>query len=160
MFHTTIGLVHLISALLAMVAGGVVLLNTKAGTFHKRAGYVYVVLMLVLNGTAFQIYQLFGRFGPFHWLALVSLTSVLGGMLPVLFRRYVRDWLDWHYYFMNWSVVGLYAAFWAETLTRTLPMRQFWGIVVVATGLTGFIGSRLIRRHAARLLPDSSAAAD
>jgi Predicted membrane protein (DUF2306) len=159
MFHTTIGLVHLISALLAMVAGGVVLLNTKAGTFHKRAGYVYVVLMLVLNGTAFQIYQLFGRFGPFHWLALVSLTSVLGGMLPVLFRRYVRDWLDWHY-FMNWSVVGLYAAFWAETLTRTLPMRQFWGIVVVATGLTGFIGSRLIRRHAARLLPDSSAAAD
>jgi uncharacterized membrane protein len=153
MFHTTIGLIHLIAALLAMVAGAVVLLNTKAGTFHKRVGYVYVVLMLVLNGTAFQIYQLFGRFGPFHWMALVSLASVLGGMLPVLFRRYVGGWVYWHYYFMNWSVVGLYAAFWAETFTRTLPVRQFWGIVALSTAITAFIGSRLIRRHATRLLP-------
>jgi uncharacterized membrane protein len=153
MFHSTIGLVHLVAALLAMVAGAVVLLNTKAGTFHKRAGYVYVACMLVLNATAFQLFHLFGRFGPFHWLALVSLASLLGGMLPVLFRRYVSGWMYWHYYFMNWSVVGLYVAFWAETLTRTLPMGHFWGVVVAATGLTAAIGSFLIRRHAARLLP-------
>lgn len=153
MFHSTVGLVHLLSALLAMVAGATVLLNTKGGLFHKRVGYVYVALMVILNVTAFMIYHLFGKFGPFHVLALVSMVSIIGGMVPVVLRQRISGWIYWHYYFMNWSVVGLYAAFWAETLTRTLPMKQFWPIVMIATGVTAFIGSFLIRRHAARLLP-------
>lgn len=152
MFHSTEGLIHLISAFVAMLAGAVVLLNRKAGRFHKRAGYVYVAAMLVLNLTAFMIYHLFGKFGPFHWLALVSLVSLAGGILPALFRRRVKDWIYWHYYFMNWSVVGLYAAFWAETLTRTLPMGRFWPIVAIASGVTALIGSVLIRKNMERLI--------
>jgi hypothetical protein len=153
MAHSPIGFLHLVAALLAVVTGSVVLLNVKGGLFHKRMGYVYVASMVVLNVTAFMIYRLFGTFGPFHILAIFSSLSILGGMVPVLFRHRVSDWLIWHYYFMNWSVVGLYAAFWAETLTRTLPMGQFWPIVVVATAITTGIGSYLIRRNAVRFLP-------
>ncbi len=156
MFHSTVGLVHLLSALLAMVAGAIVLLNTKGGLLHQRVGYVYVALMVVLNVTAFMIYHLFGKFGPFHVLALVSMGSIVGGMVPVLLRQRIGGWIYWHYYFMNWSVVGLYAAFWAETFTRTLPMKQFWPVVMIATGITAAIGSFLIRRHSARLLPEKS----
>jgi hypothetical protein len=108
--------------------------------------------MLALNGTAFMIYHLFGKFGPFHWLAAISLVSLAGGMIPVLLRDRINKWIHWHYYFMNWSVVGLYAAFWAETLTRTLPMGQFWPVVIVATTLTAVLDSYLIRRNASRLL--------
>ncbi|TAE29647.1 MAG: DUF2306 domain-containing protein [Cytophagales bacterium] len=154
MFHSTIGLVHLISALFAMLTGAVVLLNTKGGKLHVRIGYAYVVGMLALNATAFMIYDLFGKFGPFHWLALVSLISIVGGMVPTLLRKQVKDWLYWHYYFMNWSVVGLYAAFWAELFTRTLPGGKFWYIVVAASGITAFIGSRLIRRNVGRLVEE------
>jgi uncharacterized membrane protein len=153
MFHSTTGLVHLIAALLAMLTGAIVLLNNKGGLFHKRMGYAYVASMLTLNVTAFMIYHLFGKFGPFHALSIVSLTCIIGGMVPVLFRRQVKSWMHWHYYFMNWSVVGLYAAFWAETFTRTLPVKQFWLIVVVATTVTMFVGSYLIRKNAARFLP-------
>jgi uncharacterized membrane protein len=152
MAHSPIGFVHLFSALLAMLTGAVVLLTPKGSAFHKRTGYVYVVSMLVLNATAFMIYQLFGKFGPFHGLALVSLVSLIGGMVPVLLRQRVKSWLHWHYYFMNWSVVGLYAAFWSETLSRTLPMGKFWPVVMGATAMTATIGSWLIRRNAARLL--------
>lgn len=155
MFHSTVGLVHLISALIAMLTGAVVLLNTKGGLFHKRAGYTYVVSMLVLNVTAFMIYRLFGRFGPFHVLAIISMVGIVGGMVPVLFRRRINGWIYLHYYFMNWSVVGLYAAFWAETLTRTLPVKQFWPVVMGATLVTTFVGSYLIRKNAARFLPAS-----
>lgn len=156
MFHSTTGLIHLLSAVLAMLAGAVVLLNQKGGHLHRRAGYLYVVAMLVVNATAFTIFRVTGNFGPFHWLALISLASLAGGMLPLLGRRYVEGWLHWHYYFMNWSVVGLYAAFWAETLTRLLPMHVFWPVVVVATAGTAAIGSILIRRNAARLLPPAT----
>lgn len=156
MVHSPIGLVHLTAALLAMISGAIVLLNTKGGLLHKRAGYVYVAAMLTVNGTAFMLYHLFGKFGVFHWLALVSLTAILGGMVPALLRKtptFRESWIYWHYYFMNWSVVGLYAAFWAETFTRLSLGRQFWPLVFGATLATAFIGSRLIRKHAARLLP-------
>lgn len=153
MYHSTIGLVHLISAFFAMATGAIVLLNTKGNIFHKRVGYVYVASMLVLNITAFMIYHLFGRFGPFHVLAGISLASVASGFVPALFRRRFPNWIYTHYYFMSWSVVGLYAAFWSETFSRTLPMKQFWLVVMVATVVTTIIGAYLIRRNAARFLP-------
>jgi len=150
--HSPIGLIHITSAIIAMIAGAVVLLNPKATRFHKQIGYVYVVSMVILNATAFLIYHLFGKFGPFHVAAVFSTVSILGGMVPMFFRRQITGWLHLHYFFINWSVVGLYAAFWAETFTRTLPMKQFWPIVMIATTITAFIGSVLIRRHAGRLL--------
>lgn len=152
MFHSTVGLIHILAALFAMLTGAIVWLNTKGGTFHKRVGYAYVASMVVLNGTAFMIYHLFGTFGPFHALAIVSLVSIVGGMIPMLLRHRIGSWLIWHYYFMNWSVVGLYAAFWSETLTRTLAMKQFWPVVMGATALTTLVGAILIRRNAARFL--------
>lgn len=156
MVHSTIGLLHLSAALLAMATGAIVLLSTKGGLLHKRIGYVYVVCMLILNLTAFLIYHLFGKFGVFHWLAALSLLGLAGGMIPVLLRNRISKWIYWHYHFMNWSIVGLYAAFWAETLTRTLPMNQFWPVVLVATTLTSVIGSYLIRRNTSRLLAENA----
>jgi uncharacterized membrane protein len=153
MIHSPVGLLHLLSALVAMVAGAVVLLNRKSGVLHKRMGYLYVAAMLVVNATAFFIYRVTGHFGVFHWFALGSLVSVAGGMVPALARRRISGWIYWHYYFMNWSVVGLYAAFWAETFTRLLPMSRFWPAVAAATAGTMLLGSVLIRRNAARLLP-------
>lgn len=153
MSHSTIGLIHVIAALVALLTGTLIFFINKGGLLHRRIGYGYVVSMLVLNSSAFMIYRLFGTFGPFHIAALFSTVSILGGMVPVLLRHRVRNWLQWHYYLMNWSVVGLYAAFWAETFTRTLPMGQFWPIVVGATAMTTTVGSVLIRRHAARFLP-------
>jgi hypothetical protein len=150
---SAIGLVHLNAALIALLTGTLVLFKTKGGWLHKRIGYGYVISMLVLNVSAFMIYRLFGKFGPFHVMALFSTACILGGILPALFRKRVRDWLSWHYYFMNWSVVGLYAAFWAETFTRTLPMGRFWPVVMVATLVTTTTGAILIRRNAVRFLP-------
>jgi uncharacterized membrane protein len=153
MANSLIGYLHLASALLAMLTGAMVILKRKGSIFHKRVGYVYVGSMVAVNASAFLIYRLFGGFGPFHVLALVSLVSIAGGMVPALMRRQILSWQHWHYYFMNWSVVGLYAAFWAETFTRTLPIGHFWPVVVGASGGTIAVGSFLIRRNAARLLP-------
>lgn len=156
MIHSTIGYIHTVSALLAMLMGAFVVARPKRGTLHKRLGYTYLFSMLVLNGTAFQIYHLFGRLGPFHILSMVSLICLAGGIIPALARQQVKNWLHWHYYFMTWSVVGLYAAFWAELFTRTLPMGQFWPIVMVATGVTSWLGAYFIRKNANRLLTPSN----
>lgn len=134
-----IGLVHLISSLLATVTGTIVILAHKGTKFHKRLGYVYVVSMLVLNITAFMTYRLFGTFGIFHYAAIGSSLTLLGGMIPAI-RRKSKGWIYRHFSFMYWSVIGLYAAFASETLTR-IPETPFFGMVGIATAGIMLIGT-------------------
>lgn len=144
--HSPTGWVHFISASIAVITGTIVILNTKGTTFHKRVGYVYGISMLILNITAFGIYRLFGGFGIFHVLALVSLFALFGGMYPVFFRSKVKDWYMQHLETMSWSVVGLYAAFVAEMGVRFFDSKVFFIVVGVASGLVCWIGAILIKR--------------
>ena len=147
--HSNTGLIHTLVALVAMVTGLIVVFNPKGTIFHKRVGYVYVLSMLLLNITSFFIIN-FGGFSIFHFFAIVSLLTVLGGMLPALLR--IKNWLAYHYYFMSWSVVGLYCAFWAEVGTRFVGnMQQFWWAVALATFITAGIGSVIINKQAKKL---------
>lgn len=130
--HDSIGLIHLITALVAILSGTFVLVLNKGTRLHKQIGYIYAVNMLLLNATAFGIYRLFGGFGIFHFAALVSLFTLLGGMIPVITKRPKHKWVELHYIYMYWSVIGLYAAFVSETLTR-IPKTPFFGMVGIAT---------------------------
>ena len=146
-----IGLAHTLFAVLALVTGTVVILNPKGTIFHKRVGYVYVASMVLVNITAFGLYRLFGGFGPFHFLALVSLFAIVGGMYPVLFRNKVKNWYLQHLKVMAWSVVGLYAALAAEISVRFFPKQYFFHAVgissLVIIGLGAFFIYRLFFRE-------------
>jgi uncharacterized membrane protein len=149
--HSTTGLVHLVSSVAAVFLGTAVLLGTKGTLTHKRVGYAYVVAMLILNLTAFMIYRLFGRFGPFHVAAVVSTISLIGGMVPVLVRHRIAQWFQWHMRFMYYSVIGLYAALASEIIVR-VPGIRFWWSVAGATFLIVFLGVYLFERHHAKWL--------
>ena len=95
--------------------------------------------MAVLIVTAFLIYRLFGTFGLFHIAAVVSAVTLVAGMVPVVTRWPRNNWLGYHFSFMYWSVLGLYAAFVAETLTR-IPRTPFFQMVGVATGSVMLVG--------------------
>jgi uncharacterized membrane protein len=124
-----IGLTHLISGLFALVFGGGVLILKKGTTIHKRVGYVYVASMVVLIISSFGVYRLFGKFGVFHALSLVSTFSLLAGMLPMLKKVRTPSDLETHFKRMYWSVVGLYAAFAAESFVRIPKFGSFWAAV-------------------------------
>lgn len=147
--HSNIGWFHFILAVLAMLTGTIVLLNKKGTQFHKRTGYVYVVSMLLMNLSSFFIIN-FDGFSIFHFFAIVSLITIFGGMIPAIKKK--KNWFGYHFYFMSWSVVGLYCAFWSEIGTRFVNnMQQFWWAVILATLITVFIGSKIINREAKKL---------
>jgi len=156
--HGLTGWMHVIAAIVAMITGAIVLLRPKGTTWHKRIGYTYVGSMLLLNISAFMIYRLFGTFGPFHIAAVVSLASVIGGMYPAIQRT--KNWLEMHYEFMGWSVIGLYAAFWSETSVRFFDMRHFWYVTVVATLLTVAVGAFILKRNKPKFLEAMSETKD
>ena len=116
---------------------------------HRWLGRSYVVAMLGLNGTAFMTYELFGGFGAFHWMAVISLASVLYGYIPTWNKR--PGWKTKHAFFMAGSYVGLIAALAAETFTRT-SILPFWWSVWGASLLVIFVGVRIMMSRIPRLL--------
>ena len=147
--HSSIGWFHFITAVLAMLFGTMVIFRKKGTPIHKRIGYAYVINMILLNVSSFFIVN-FDGFSIFHFFAIVSLLSVLGGIIPAMMR--IKNWYPLHFYFMSWSVVGLYCAFWAEVGTRFAGnMKEFWWAVALATFLTAGIGNYFIKREAKKL---------
>jgi len=152
-----LGSTHLWAALLAMLAGAVVLLLRKGTLWHRRWGWLYVAAMATVIVTAFLIYDLFGTFGPFHVAALISLVTVTMGLLPALRRRPKGRWVPLHAYWMSGSYVGLIAAATSEIATRYLDW-GFGATVMAATAVVTVVGvvsilalvPRAIRRMAAR----------
>lgn len=120
------GLVHLVAGIISLITGGLVIVLKKGTIVHKRVGYVYVVSMAILLVSSFGIYRLFGKFGLFHFLSLISTFSLLAGMLPMFKKvRTPKDY-ETHFKRMYWSVVGLFAAFAAESFVRIPKFGGFW----------------------------------
>ena len=152
-----LGLTHTAAAAGALLFGVVVFRHRKGTTKHKMLGYAYVVSMLLLNVTAFAIYDLFGGWGAFHWAALVSSVTLAMGFIPVLLRKPARTWIEWHYMGMCWSYVGLAAAAGAEVLTRlpalvpglasVVSPHFFWNMVGLSTFIVCGTGYYLINRR-------------
>lgn len=146
--NSGVGLFHTICAILAIIFGTLVLVNKKGTKKHKRLGLVYITNMLLLNTTAFGIYN-FGKFSMFHAFAILSLGSIIMGIIPIIRRK--GNWFKRHFYLMSWSVVGLYCAFWAEIGVRFFDMKFFWWVVMLATAATSAIGAIIINKEAKKL---------
>ena len=144
------GATHAAFGLAALALGLGVVLLPKGTALHRRIGLLYALTMLLLNGTALAIYDLFGGFGVFHVLALVSLATLAAGILPVWLRR-PRDWMEIHARCMSWSYLGLVAAFLGEIGAR-LPGVGFAAGVIVPGAVVMLAGWALIHLRLPRIL--------
>lgn len=144
---STLGWVHLVFGLVALAAGTAVLLLRKGTRWHRTLGHVYLTNMIALNVSALFIYRLYGHFGPFHWMALGSLLTLVAGMVPVFTRRPKGRWLELHAAFINGSYVGLVAATAAELTSRIPGTENAFGPVVAGTSILVIaVGGYLIQR--------------
>lgn len=112
------GLVHFIASLFALLFGTLILVLPKGTTKHKAIGRLYGLTMLVVLITAFMTYRLFGKWGIFHWTAVISSLTLIAGLYPIFTKRPTKQYLSLHFSFMYWSVIGVYGAFVSETLVR------------------------------------------
>lgn len=145
---STLGWMHVIFGLAALLAGTAVIFKRKGTRWHRTLGHFYLTSMIALNLTGLFIFNLFGTFGPFHWLALASLLTLIMGMIPVFRRRPQGQWLQRHAAFMNGSYVGLVAATAAEVTSRIPGTEELFGPVVAITSFAVMaIGAYLIQRN-------------
>ncbi|WP_266365477.1 DUF2306 domain-containing protein [Tellurirhabdus rosea] len=143
--HTPVSGLHVTAALLAVFFGTTVVLLPKGTRRHRQLGYAYVASMLVVNGTAFGIYELFGHFGVVHWGAVMSLLTLTGGMGMAILKQPAKNWRFWHEALMGWSVTGLYAAGLVESTYRMFPAHYFWWVTMGLSAITFLTGGFLLR---------------
>jgi len=146
-----LGLLHALLGVAALIFGLAVLLRSKGTRMHRRIGRTYVLSMLLLNATALMIYDLYGRFGPFHVASAISLATIAAGFVPAYFRRPRASWRQLHGTFMCWSYVGLLAAFISEIAVR-VPGVGFGSAVIAATAVVVAAGAILIHTQVPRIL--------
>ncbi|MBI2808684.1 MAG: DUF2306 domain-containing protein [Planctomycetes bacterium] len=162
MIHNEIGLVHVISAVVALLVGLWIFLRPKGGTLHRVLGYVYVVSMFAMIITAFLIYQLTGSINLLHGFAVVSTIQLGRGLYHAISRRPKGAWLDAHYRWISYSYMGLCAALVAESATRVVmpylhdyhgirSFGWFWVIVGIVSFAVVYVGLFLMQRNRERL---------
>lgn len=155
LYESLTGQVHFIASIAALLSGTFVLSARKGTTTHIRAGYAYTVSMVVVLATAFMIYRLFGGWGMFHWAALISSATLAAGLIPIWIKKPAKSYIELHFSFMYWSVIGLYAAFFAETFTRLptvvvidgIPNSVFYIMVGISAFLTMSLGGWFFYRY-------------
>ena len=145
------GLVHTVFGVLALLFGLIVIVRRKGTLAHRRTGRAYFASMILLNATSFMIYDLYGRFGPFHVAAVISTVTTAAGFAAAYFRRPPTSWMSVHAIFMGWSYVGLLAAFIAEIATR-VPGVRFGPGVIGATALAMAGGAILIHTRVPKIV--------
>lgn len=146
-FHSDLGILHTIFASFALIFGTIVLFIQKGNKRHKQIGYAYVASMLLVNFSSFGLQWLFKGFGFFHIMALVSLATIALGLIPMYLKK--PSALEFHKASMYYSVLGLYAAFFAEVGVRIPYFRTnmwFWIVVFGTMFLTFFIGGSFFKR--------------
>ena len=121
MIHSTMGGMHMVAALAAILLGLVVILVPKGRAAHRLWGLAYAFSMLVTCATALLLYGMTGHFGLFHAFAVLCLVYVVMGVVQAVLRR--GAWLRRHLTWMGWSYLGLLAAAATEASIR-LPMFQ------------------------------------
>lgn len=144
----SLGLTHTLIAVLAMVSGWWVLATRKGNRLHKITGYIYVTAMVAMNLTGLFIQSLF-RFGPFHWLALFSLATVVAAVWAARSIRRKPDAIKIHRELMSWSYVGLLAAFASEVVTRTpwVTSSTSFALTVFLTTAIVTLAGRIVIYH-------------
>ena len=141
--NTQLGWFHFITALISILSGTYILYKPKGTKLHKQVGYLYVLSMVLVCGSALGVYNITGEFGVFHTLAIAGLLTLIIGLLPLLLKRTSRKHSVFHLWFMYYSVLGLYAAFVSE-LSLRIPEKPSYKVVAIATAFVFIFGSVFI----------------
>lgn len=152
----SVGILHTVFGVAALAFGLIVLLRPKGTRWHRSVGWAYVGSMIGLISSAFLIYNLFGRWGVFHTLAVIALVTLIAGIAPAVLKWPAARWMERHYHLMSYSYLGLLAATGAEIAVR-VPGADFKVAAMVASGAVVLAGAVVIHWRAKETLRHVSA---
>ncbi|MEQ5833799.1 DUF2306 domain-containing protein [Marinobacter sp. NFXS9] len=82
--------VHVASAVMALILGGLQLVGRKGTRWHRGLGAIWVAAMFVVAISSFFIHQIrmLGPWSPIHLLSLLTLFGLWGALVTLWKGRY------------------------------------------------------------------------
>lgn len=148
---TTVIQIHVFAALTGVLLGPFAILRKRRDRLHKCLGYVWVLAMLSVSGTALMIpsfgLAVIGPFGPIHLFVVLTLVSLWMGMRAI-FRGDLtahRAWLT-GLYWQGLLLAGLFNFLPGRMVNRMLfPDAPEHGYILLACGGCVMIWYRILR---------------
>ncbi|HEY8609106.1 MAG TPA: DUF2306 domain-containing protein [Noviherbaspirillum sp.] len=125
MAFTPVILIHVATAGLALVLGGIALAARKGSTLHRIAGRTWVVLMLTTALVSFGI-RSHGHFSAIHILSVVTLVAVTAAIVAAARGRIMAH---------RRGMTGAYAGLVIAGIFALLPDRRLGALLWNAAGL-------------------------
>ena len=148
---TLLGGTHFALALACLTFGVIIFVKKKGTQLHRRLGTAYLVGMLTVNVTALLTHEEAVGMGPFHWLALLSLSALVAGTVHLVLKQPEGAWVDFHAYYFSWSYVGLLAAGASQLLTKVDSLPRSFQVLIPSLLICG-IGGFIIHTRIPRIL--------
>ena len=107
MNETLILSLHALPGLLAVILGSIVLLSKKGTKTHKRRGYMWLRLMLLISLTAIFIQEINpGSYSLIHLLIPWTIFSIIFGIYAIKKFKVTKNkvWRNLH----QWTMIGLF----------------------------------------------------
>ena len=107
MNETLILSLHALPGLLALILGSIVLLSKKGTKTHKRRGYIWLGLMLLISLTAIFIQEINpGSYSLIHLLIPWTIFSIIFGIYAIKKFKDTKNkvWRNLH----QWTMIGLF----------------------------------------------------
>ena len=107
MNETLILSLHALPGLLALILGSIVLLSKKGTKTHKRRGYIWLGLMLLISLTAIFIQEINpGSYSLIHLLIPWTIFSIIFGIYAIKKFKVNKNkvWRNLH----QWTMIGLF----------------------------------------------------
>jgi uncharacterized membrane protein len=107
MNETLILSLHALPGLLAVILGSIVLLSKKGTKTHKRRGYIWLGLMLLISLTAIFIQEINpGSYSLIHLLIPWTIFSIIFGIYAIKKFKVNKNkvWRNLH----QWTMIGLF----------------------------------------------------
>jgi uncharacterized membrane protein len=110
---------HVITALVAVIIGGIQLISTKGTRQHQVLGYLWVSMMMYVSISSFFIseIQLWGTFSPIHLLSAWTVITLC---------------------------TGIYFARTGNIKAHQLNMQLLYGLALILTGLFTLLPNRVM----------------
>jgi uncharacterized membrane protein len=134
--------IHTLFSILALLTG-IIFLMPKGTKLHKKLGYGYSCSMIICVTTSFGLFKIWGHFGVYHVLSIVSFVTLMFALFFPLFGRHRKGWVQSHLIWMGYSYVGLLMAGGSHLFGLT-PDWPTWLQITLFWALPYVVGSVLI----------------
>lgn len=127
-------IVHVSTAIIALLLGATVLATPKGTTWHRRLGAAYATSLLLANVGALTMTGDSGQFGAFQLLAVLSLGTLLVGLGLMRRRARTEQVIATHAIIMGFSYVGLVAAGLSQLAAHAAPDHSATAVLATSAG--------------------------